>query len=248
MIHRAISDKVKFGTSFKYTWMLSLALLGRKDGDIEAIKDSYKRMFGDTLLPFLKEALKKETLLANLFMNALENHSFPGLSEVPEANKKALEDEINKEADDLFTATVGNVEGNKFAWVFTTSSQERLKDIMAAFNTRHKQSLASVVEKKLKKTEAFRDELLYILRGVEDRPKRDAELLENTMKGIGTRDTQLTFRLITASWDKEHLTKVKDAYKRRFPTRGSLLLRIEGDTSGEHQKFLKALVISDAKK
>jgi hypothetical protein len=165
--------------------MLELALLGRKDGDINAIKESYRRQFGDKLLPLLKEALKKETLLANLFMNALETHSYPGLSEVPDLNKQALQDQINKDADDLFTATVGNVEGNKFAWIFTTSSQERLKDIAAAFSTRHKQPLASVVEKKLKKTEAFRDELLYILRGVENRPERDAELLENTMKGFG---------------------------------------------------------------
>lgn len=185
LLNRALAEKVKFGSSFKYTWMLSLALLGRLDGDVDAIKEAYRRMYGDTLLPSLKEALKKEPLLANLYMNALENLANPGLSEVPELQRPALQEQINREADELFTATVGNVEGNRFSWIFTTSSAERLRDISAAFEKKQSQPLASVVEKKLKKTEAFRDELLYILRGLDDRAKRDAELLENTMKGFG---------------------------------------------------------------
>lgn len=185
LLHRALVEKAKSGSPSKHSWMLSLALLGRRDGDVEAVKEAYRQRHGDTLLPALKEALKKEPLLANLYMNALENLGNPGLSEVPEPQRPALQDQINREADELFTATVGNIEGDRFSWIFTTSTAERLRDISAAFKKKQNQSLASVVEKKLKKTETFRDELLYILRGLDNRAKRDAELLESTMKGFG---------------------------------------------------------------
>lgn len=185
LLHRALAEKAKSSSPSKYTWMLSLALLGRLDGDVEAVKEAYRQRHGDTLLPVLKEALRKDPLLANLYMNALENRGNPGLSEVPEPLRPALQDQINREADELFTATVGNIEGDRFSWIFTSSTAERLRNISAAFGKRQNQSLISVVEKKLKKTDIFRDELLYILRGLDNRAKRDADLLENTMKGFG---------------------------------------------------------------
>ena len=56
------------------------------------------------------------------------------------------------------------------------------------------------------------------------------------------------FRIIAISWDKQYLTSVKDAYKREYPNKGSLQQRIAGDTSGEQERLLRALVLSDGRK
>jgi len=195
MLHYALSDngkpkpKSKLNFTFKDTWILSLVLLDRKSGDIEAIKDSYRRRYGDNLLHLIKEALRKEPLLGNLYMNVLENRVNPGVSEVDDpAAKNALQTAIDKDADELFTATVGTIEGNKFAWIFTTSSRQRLKEVAEAYKKRQGVALLEAVTKKLKKLDEFKDELSYILMGLDDdlRAKRDAQLLENTMKGFGT--------------------------------------------------------------
>ena len=181
------STRGMFGavTSFKHTWALSLVLLGRKDGDIEAIKTTYHTRYGDTLLDRIKDVFRRDTLLGNLYMNVLECTPRPGVSEVPEALKKATQADIDKDADALFTATVGAVEAERFAWIFTTSTSARLREVAEVFGKKQGTSLAGVVERKLKKTEALKEELMYILRGLDDRPKRDAELLEATMKGFG---------------------------------------------------------------
>lgn len=193
LLHHALSSPAtsKFSSAFKYIWILSLVLLNRRDGDIDAIQNSFRRMYGDTLLTRLREALRKDDLFQTLFTTVLENRCDPGLSEVLEPERPALQTAIDKEADELFTATVGSVEPAKFAWIFAKASSVRLADVATAYNVKRGHTLVSAVEKKLKKTEAFRDELLYMLRGVagdQEVANRDAELLENTMKGFGKRD------------------------------------------------------------
>jgi hypothetical protein len=49
--------------------------------------------------------------------------------------------------------------------------------------------------------------------------------------------------LITVAQDKPYLTKVKDAYKRKYTK--ELVKRIEGDTSGNYLKLLVAVAKSD---
>lgn len=43
-------------------------------------------------------------------------------------------------------------------------------------------------------------------------------------------------------WDKEHMKNVKAAYKKEFPKKESLAARVKGETSGQHQKLLLALI------
>lgn len=93
---------------------------------------------------------------------------------------------------------------------------------------------------------------------------RDAKLLEKSMAGLGTRDTQLIYRfvffhlffvsyysyffkyrLVRAHWDPRRLEAIKDAYKRRYGK--SLEVRVKGDTSGDYQKLLVAIVRSSAR-
>jgi annexin A7/11 len=93
---------------------------------------------------------------------------------------------------------------------------------------------------------------------------RDAKLIEKSMAGLGTRDTQLIYRLVPlivcfcfcftdkdlillyrlvrAHWDPNRLEAIKDAYRRRYgkPLEG----RVKGETSGDYQKLLVAIVKS----
>lgn len=249
LIRRGLdSVEGKFSSRTTINWMLSLALLGRKDGDVESIRYAFERMYGsDKLLPALRDAFKKDRALGHLFENVFEGICNPGLSEVSddEAQKCVVEAAINKEVDELFAATVGAVEPEKFAWIFGTSSAARLKNIMDAYDRKYNQRLKTTVKKKMKKYGTIRDGLLYILQGIEDEPRRDAKLLENTMKGLGTREVELSLRLVVLSWKKGHMTKVKSAYKAKYPERVSLIARIEGDTSGDMRKFLVSVAKCD---
>jgi len=108
------------------------------------------------------------------------------------------------------------------------------------------------------------DSLLYIMHGAKSKRDgqgiwRDAKLLEKSMAGLGTKDMQLIYRfvglffflftnalffnrLVRAHWDPKRLEAIKDAYKRRYgkPLEG----RVKGETSGDYQKLLVAIVKS----
>ena len=60
------------------------------------------------------------------------------------------------------------------------------------------------------------DALLHVLNGVLNRPARDARLLEESMKGVGTKDELLVARLTRIHWDPEHMQAVKDSYKEKY--------------------------------
>jgi annexin A7/11 len=189
LLHYALTNPSSkfFGSSFPRAWMLSLVLLDRKDGDIEAITARYRELHNDDVLKPLKKALKGKNNepLGTLYMNALENRRNPGTSEVPEAMKLDTQKDIERQAGELYSSGVGEFEPNTASWIFATSTPERLKEIMAAFNKERGQSLIAFIKEKGKKKEGVRDQLLYILEGIENRAKRDAELLEDSMKGIG---------------------------------------------------------------
>ena len=58
--------------------------------------------------------------------------------------------------------------------------------------------------------------LLHQLRTGTDRAMRDALLLEDAMKGMGTEDRLLVNRVIRVHWDRNHMMQVKGAYQHRF--------------------------------
>ena len=84
------------------------------------------------------------------------------------------------------------------------------------------------------------DALLMILRGGTDRAMRDAMLLEDTMRGAGTKDDLLLNRVIRYHWDRTHLNQVKGAYRHRYQL--DLATRIQGDTRGDFQRLLLACI------
>ncbi|KAL0062081.1 hypothetical protein AAF712_011081 [Marasmius tenuissimus] len=95
----------------------------------------------------------------------------------------------------------------------------------------------------------MRDVLLYYVNGASHKHInegygvwRDAKLLEATMKGFGTRDSDLLRRIVRLRWDKPRFQAVKNAYHKKY--KKSLESRVAGETSGDFKKILLALLSS----
>ena len=90
--------------------------------------------------------------------------------------------------------------------------------------------------------------ILYMIKGI--KPKkggdgsiwRDTKLLEATMKGWGTRDGDLMYRLTRASWNSPRFHAIKEAYEKKYGR--SLAKRIKSDTSRGYRDILMLILHS----
>ena len=80
--------------------------------------------------------------------------------------------------------------------------------------------------------------LLHQLRSGTDRVLRDALLLEDSMKGMGTKERHLLNRVLRCHWDRNHMNQVKICYKQKFHQ--TLRSRIEGEVGGDLERGLVA--------
>lgn len=81
----------------------------------------------------------------------------------------------------------------------------------------------------------MQDALLFIIGAAADPAKNDADLLEASMAGLGTKDQALVRRVVMIHWDKQRLHQCKAAYKHFY--KKDLAARIASETSGEFFLF-----------
>ena len=84
------------------------------------------------------------------------------------------------------------------------------------------------------------DALLFQLRHATDKYMHAADLLEDAMAGMGTKDHLLVSRVIRVHWDRNFLANVKGAYQKRYNR--SLASRIKSETSGDYERMLLAAI------
>jgi len=82
--------------------------------------------------------------------------------------------------------------------------------------------------------------LLFQLRRGLDKYMHQAQLLEDAMSGMGTKDHLLISRVIRAHWDRTNMANVAGAYQKRYHK--SLASRIKGETSGDYERMLLACI------
>jgi annexin A7/11 len=82
--------------------------------------------------------------------------------------------------------------------------------------------------------------LLFQLRHAVDKYMHAAQLLEDSMAGLGTKDHLLISRVVRFHWDRQELANVKGAYQHRY--KKNLTSRIRGETSGDYQMLMIACV------
>ncbi|KAI5838250.1 hypothetical protein DFP73DRAFT_600056 [Morchella snyderi] len=222
------------GVGYKSVYM-NMVLLGRRNGDVKAIEAAYYRAHGRHLVEAIKSELSGP--IEALFRNAVEARR-------QDENAPVLEAAVEKDVVELYTAMVGSVEAHVVAEILVTRSDAQIRRITELYNSKYgvgkEKKLEDVIVKKFKGH--MEDALLYIVQGANNKAMRDAKMLERTMKGVGTKTEELTYRIAILHWDKAHLEAVKAAYRAEFPKRTDLITRVKGDTSGNHGKMLLALI------
>ncbi|KAF7118578.1 hypothetical protein CNMCM5793_008112 [Aspergillus hiratsukae] len=212
-------------------WLLNDVLLGRSNADLNAIKSTYEHTFHRSLQKDVEADLSFKTLsLFSLVLRADRHEdSYP-------INPQAIE----QDARAIHAATSGRVVNNvdEVCAIFARASDPELRAISQAFTNRYNLSLESHIEKEF--SGHMKDALLHTLRTALDPAMRDAQLLEDCMKGMGTKDEKLVVRVVRLHWNRQHLDQVKRAYHHRY--KQDLISRVRGETSGDYQKLMVALL------
>lgn len=224
-----IHDAIK-GLGTKET-ALNDALLCRSNADMNAIKTHYRQMYGRTLEQDVKGdlSMKTERLFEMVMAARRTEESVP-------VNHQQVESDVAE----VYRATEGKVGSDALTVcsIFSSRSDAQLRAISQVYFDRYRKSLAEVIKKEF--SGHMEDALLFILRNAEDRAHHDAELLEDAMKGAGTKDSMLIRRLVMIHWDRNRLHQAKGAYQYYY--KQDLINRIRSETSGDYGKFLQALV------
>ncbi|KAK6330982.1 hypothetical protein TWF718_003176 [Orbilia javanica] len=230
--------------NFRHALLIE-ALMGREVDDIIDIKQSYRDSKNDHNF---EKAIKKELAadkatgekFKELVLLQLDTTT-RGLH-MDEWDKVYL-DKVRDDAEDLHDALAKDKVDSFFVGkIVITRSTTHLRELMRMYKKLFDgQDLARLIAEKL--NGLIGEALLHVLNGVLNKPARDARLLEESMKGVGTRDDLLVARLVRIHWDPEHLTAVKEAYKTKYGM--SLKERIKGECSGSYQEFLLNLISVD---
>ncbi|QIW94776.1 hypothetical protein AMS68_000294 [Peltaster fructicola] len=224
-IHEAIR-----GMGTKET-ALNDTLLGRSNADMNAIKMHYRQMFGRTLEQDVKGdlSMKTERLFEMVMAARRTEESVP-------VNHQQVEADVNE----IYRATEGKVGSDALlvCSVFSSRSDAQLRAISQVYFDRYRKSLAEVIKKEF--SGHMEEALLFILRNAEDRAHHDAELFEEAMKGMGTKESMLIRRIVMIHWDRNRMHQAKGAYHHYY--KQELVHRVRGETSGDYGRFLEALV------
>ncbi|KAF8511000.1 hypothetical protein BU17DRAFT_97598 [Hysterangium stoloniferum] len=69
---------------------------------------------------------------------------------------------------------------------------------------------------------------------------RDVRLLEDAMKGFGTKDERLIYRVIRSHWNRARFGAIKEFYQQTFGK--ALLAQVRSETSGDYREFMAAVI------
>jgi annexin A7/11 len=205
--------------------VLNDVLLGRSNADLNAIKAHYRHVYGRTLESDVKGdlSLKTERLFDMVLAARRNEESSPVIPQQIEAD-------VNKVGADQVAVCA----------VLTSRSDGQLRAISQAYRQKYHRELGEVLKKNF--SGHMEDALMFILLNAEDRAKHDAQLLEDAMAGMGTKDDLLVNRIVRIHWDKHRMSQARGAYRHFFQR--DLADRIRGETKGDYEKLMVACVQS----
>lgn len=212
-------------------WLLNEVALGRSNADLNAIKNAYNHTFKRVLASDIESDLSFKT--AGLFKSVLQAARHEESMPINPA-------EIETEARTLHETASGRMVNDvtEAFGIFARSSDNELRAIDHAFKTRYHVSLEEWIDKQF--SGHMRDAFLHMLRSALDPAMRDAVLLEDCMKGMGTKDEKLVIRVVRVHWNRMHLDQVKRAYSMKFGK--DLVDRVRGETSGDYGRLMVAML------
>jgi len=223
---RALHTAMKgLGTDTK---VLSELLTGRSNYEINAIKAAYKNEFGKDLEKKVRDEVSGH--VEKFFVVVLQ----------------AMRDETSQFGDVdgdvqvLYKAGEGKIgtDEAEFIRIICNRGYKHLINVFNAYARKHERSITKVIQKEFSGT--LETLLLNTVNWIQDYPTYFAEQLESSMAGIGTDEDKLN-RLIIRIRRLGIMPQVKEAYLKKYGK--SLDKRIKGETSGDYEKLLIALVL-----
>lgn len=211
--------------------MLNDVLLGRSNADINAIKSAYRKTFHKDLVAAIKDDLSLKT----------ERHFEIVLSaQRAEDSAPVLKADIDRDVDALYSATEGKVgtDEMRVCSILSTRNDNQIQTIAREYKLRYARDLEDVIRKEFRGH--MEEVLIFQLRRGVDRNGHQAQLLQETMAGAGTKDDLLVSRVVRSHWDTVNMTNVKGAFRARY---GKTLAQwINGDIRGDYQKLMLACI------
>ncbi|KAK0761079.1 hypothetical protein N5P37_006023 [Trichoderma harzianum] len=206
-------------------------LLSRSNADLRAIKSAYQQTFRRSLENDVKGELSLKTerhFLIVLAANRAEDSA-------PVNPQQVEEDVMN-----IYRATEGKVGTDEIlvCSILSNRNDNQIRAVAHTYKQKFNRDLDTVIQSEF--SGHMRDALLFQLRHAVDKYMHAAQLLEDSMAGLGTKDHLLISRTIRFHWDRNELANVKGAYQHRY--KKPLATRIRGETSGDYQKLMVACV------
>ena len=224
-LHKAMN-----GAGTKENW-LSAVLIGRSNADMNAIKHAYQQTYRRSLESDVRGDLsgKTERLFSMILSASRQEDSAP-----------IIPQQVDADVTELHRATEGKVGAEQLTVcsILSNRSDGHIRAIAHAYEHKYRIPLEKVIEKDF--SGHMEDALVQMIRVGSDRAMRDARLLEACMKGPGTKDEMLVCRMVANHWDRAHMAQVKGAYKVKYNR--DLAGRIRGETSGDYEKILLAML------
>ncbi|EPQ29823.1 uncharacterized protein PFL1_02496 [Pseudozyma flocculosa PF-1] len=225
LIHRACDGA---GT---HEDILNEVLLCRTNAEMHVLKQAYQATYGKNMEKVVEDELSFKT--KRMFTMAMQ-----GVRQ----DDNAPVDPHMVEADirDLHSAARGaGTDEIKICGILCQRSTPHLAAVAHGYARQHKRPLSKMINSEF--SGHMEDALRFIVDGAENALERDARLIEDSMKGMGTKDERLVYRIARNHWNRARFEEVKRAYAAVCHKKG-LKHRVEGETSGDYKRMMSAMV------
>jgi len=209
-------------------------LCGCKREMVGMVVDSYAYLFDKSL----EDDIKGE--VGGDFQHLLVALIQPGKEALDEEETPVSVETAKQQAQELYEAGEGMNSGtdeDTFISIFCNTSYEQLRK---TFEEYKKYSDGTTIEKAIEQEFSgdIRKGLLTVVHCIRDQHGFLAKVLHDSMKGAGTDDDTLIRVLVARS--EIDLEDIKEAYKKHY--KKTLAQDVKGDTSGDYQKLLLAII------
>lgn len=212
--------------------LLNDVVLSRTNADLAQIKGLYQQRYGKSLAAAVADDLSLKTeKMFDMVLNGVRMEEFTPIDMVKVAN----------DTDDIYRATTGRGVGTDellVCAVLTNRSDQHIRAIADNYFSKYGQKLAELIKHKF--SGHMEDALLHIVKHAVNVSVFWAEMLEDTMAGMGTKDYLLIERVVRIHWDHGLVRAVKQSYQAIYGK--DLIRRVKGETSGDYEKVLVAML------
>jgi annexin A7/11 len=206
-------------------------LIGRSNADINAIKEKYQQLFHRTLEADLKGDLSAGTEQMYMMIIAARRaeDSYP-------VNHQEIEQAVTELQSGMGGFAAKNTA--QICQILTSKNDAQLKAIAQTYQQRYQKSLDTQIKSSF--SGHMEDALRLLVARATNRAAAEAERLEDSMAGLGTKENLLVQRVVRCHWNQQFMTSVSAEFKRIY--KKDLVKRIEGEIRGDFERLMVACV------